>query len=133
MTNNDKIKNIAIKVLEKSNFPKNENHAFDPFTILMIISVILTLIRIIQECNKNKLNKDCAMSDQCSVYGEQIKDLSLRRGWFTKMRIKRILRREMSPEDYDKYSMNIINTLLDEGANLTDDDIQTLVEATTNV
>lgn len=133
MTNNDKIKNIAIKVLEKSNVPKNDNHTFDPFTILMIISVILTIIRIIQECNKNKLNKDCSMNDKCSLYGEQIKELSQKRGWFTKMRIKRILRREMSPEDYDKYSMNIINTLLDEGANLTDDDIQTLVEATTNV
>lgn len=98
----------------------------------MIISVILTLIRILQECNKNKLNKDCSLSDKCSLYGEQVKEYSVRRGWFTKMRIKKILRREMKPDDYNKYSLSIVNALLDNGETLTDEEIQTLVE-TANV
>lgn len=129
MDNKEQLKSIALKVLNKSNLPKNENHTFDPFTILMIISVILTLIRILQECNKNKLNKDCALSDKCSLYGEQVKEYSVRRGWFTKMRIKKILRREMKPDDYNKYSLSIVNSLLDNGETLTDEEIQTLVEA----
>lgn len=129
MDNKETLKSIALKVLEKSNVPKNDQYSFDPFTILMIISVILTLIRILQECNKNKLNKDCTMSDKCSLYGEQVKEYSIRRGWFTKMRIKKILRREMKPDDYNKYSLSIVNSLLDNGETLTDEEIQTLVEA----
>jgi len=129
MDNKKQLKNIALKVLEKSNLPKNDNYSFDPFTILMIISVILTLIRILQECNKNKLNKDCSLNDKCSLYGEQVKEYSVRRGWFTKMRIKKILRREMKPDDYNKYSLSIVNSLLDNGENLTDEELQTLVEA----
>lgn len=129
MDNKTQLKIIALKVLEKSNVPKNDQYSFDPFTILMIISVILTLIRILQECNKNKLNKDCTLSDKCSLYGEQVKEYSIRRGWFTKMRIKKILRREMKPDDYNKYSLSIVNSLLDNGETLTDEEIQTLVEA----
>lgn len=129
MDNKEKLKNIALKVLVKSSLPKNNEHTFDPFTILMIISVILTCIRILQECNKNKLSKDCAMSDKCSLYGQQVKEYSMRRGWFTKMRIKKILRREMKPDDYNKYSLSIVNSLLDHGETLTDEELQTLVEA----
>lgn len=129
MKNNDKLKNIAIKVLEKSNIPKNNNYEFDPLTILMIISIILTLIRILQECNKNKLYHDLSAEDKYNMYGKQLKEFSIRRGWFTKMRIKRILKREMKPEDYEKYSMSILNSLLDNGETLTEDDIKTLVEA----
>jgi hypothetical protein len=132
MDNKEQLKNIALKVLEKSNLPKNDHHSFDPFTILMIISVILTLIRILQECNKNKLHKDCSLSDKCSLYGQEVKEYSIRRGWFTKMRIKKILRREMKPDDYNKYSLSIVNSLLDNGETLTDEELQTLVE-TANV
>jgi hypothetical protein len=62
------------------------------------------------------------------MYGEQIKTFSSRKGWFTKMRIKKILRREMNKEDYNKYSLSILDALLETGEILTDDEIQTLVE-----
>jgi hypothetical protein len=123
------LKDIALKVLSKTNMPKNNEHSFDPFTILMIISVILTCIRILQECNKNKLNKNCSAQDKYALYGAQIKEYSVRRGWFTKMRIKKILRREMKQADYEKYSLSIVNSLLNEGENLTDEELQILVEA----
>jgi hypothetical protein len=44
------------------------------------------------------------------------------------MRIKKILRREMKKEDYEKYSLSILNALLEIGETLTEDEIQTLVE-----
>ena len=52
--NNDKLKAIAVKVLEKSTIPKEDNHGFAIITVLMIISIILTIVRVIQECNKVK-------------------------------------------------------------------------------
>lgn len=125
---NEKIRNIAVKVLNKTNMQKTDNYEFDPITILMMISVILTLIRILQECNKNKIHSGCSDKDKYLLYGQQIKEFSLARGWFTKMRMKKILRREMKQEDYEKYSLSIINALLDKGETLTDDEIQTLVE-----
>lgn len=132
MDNKTQLKNIAIKILEKSKVPPKDQYGFDPLTILMIISVILTCIRIIQECHKNKTNANFSLQDKCGLYGEQIKELSIRRGWFTKMRIKKILRREMKPQDYENYSLSIVNALLDKGETLTDDEIQILVE-TANV
>lgn len=126
--NNEKLKNIALKILDQTNMPKNSTHTFDPFTILMIISIILTLVRILQECNKNKLSNSCSLADKCSLYGEEIKQYSIRKGWFTKMRIKKLLRREMKKEDYEKYSLSIVNSILNTGEVLTDEEVQTLVE-----
>jgi len=129
MVNNEKLKTIAIKVLEKSTVPKTDNYGFAIVTILMIISIILTCVRILQECNKNKLTAQSTAEDKYSMYGEQLHTFSERRGWFTKMRIKKILRREMKKEDYEKYSLAILNALLETGEILTDDEVSTLVEA----
>jgi len=128
MADNDKLKAIAIKILEKSTVPKDEVYGFAIVTILMIISIVLTCVRILQECNKNKLSANSTAQDKYSMYSEQLHTFSERRGWFTKMRIKKILRREMNREDYEKYSLSILNALLETGEVLTDDEIQTLVE-----
>ena len=45
------------------------------------------------------------------------------------MRIKRILRKELSKEEYAKYGIQLLNSILDTGANLKDDEVITLVEA----
>jgi hypothetical protein len=129
MADNEKLKAIAIKVLEKSRVPKEDNYGFAIVTILMIISIILTCVRILQECNKSKLTTQSTTEDRCTIYGEQLHTFSERRGWFTKMRIKKILRREMKKEDYEKYSLSILNALLETGETLSKDDVQTLVEA----
>ena len=125
----DKLKAIATKILEKSNVPKEDNYGFAIVTVLMIISIILTCVRILQECNKNKLTSQSTAQDKYSIYSEQLHTFSERRGWFTKMRIKKILRREMNKEDYEKYSLSILNALLETGEILTEDEVQTLVEA----
>jgi hypothetical protein len=129
MPNNEKLKAIAVKILEKSRIPKEDNYGFAVVTILMIISIILTCVRILQECNKNKLSAQSTAEDKFSMYSEQLHTFSERRGWFTKMRIKKILRREMKKEDYEKYSLTILNALLETGEVLTDDEVATLVEA----
>ena len=129
MADNEQLKAIAIKILSKSNVPKQDNYGFAMVTVLMIISIVLTCVRILQECNKNKLSTQSTTKDKCEIYGEQMRTFSERRGWFTKMRIKKILRREMKREDYEKYSLAIVNALLETGETLTDDEITTLVEA----
>lgn len=129
MPDNEKLKAIAIKILEKSRVPKEDSYGFAVVTILMIISIILTCVRILQECNKNKLSVQSTTEEKYAIYGEQLKEFSSRKGWFTKMRIKKILRREMGREDYEKYSLAILSALLETGEILTDDEVVTLVEA----
>jgi hypothetical protein len=123
----EKLKALAIKILNKTTISQDEKFG-SVIAILMIISIVLTLVRVLQECNKNKLSKDCATQDKYNLYGANIKEYSLRRGWFTKMRIKKVLRRELSKEDYQKYSFELLNAILDTGEKITEDEIITLVE-----
>lgn len=122
-----KLKLIAEKVLYSAKLDKNEKFG-SVIAILMIISVILTAVRILQECNKSKTGSLCK-EDKFALYGKEIKLFSSRRGWFTKMRLKKILRKELSREDYIKYSIPLVEAILTTGESLKDDEVITLVEA----
>lgn len=126
--NDTQLKNIAVKVLKKSNIPEDENFG-SVMAILMIISVVLTLIRILQECNKNKLSGNYTANDKRDLYASEIKHYSIKRGWFTKMRIKKLLRRELTKEQYEKYSLRLIAAILDIGENLNNEEVSCLLEA----
>ena len=125
--NDIKLKKIASKVCSNAKISEDEKFG-SIIAILMVISIILTLVRVLQECNKNKLKDNCASQEKYALYGKEMKNYSARRGWFTKMRIKKALRQVMSKEDYIKYNFQLLNALLDTGANLNDDEIITLVE-----
>jgi len=125
---NEKLKDIARKILRIADIPEEENFG-SINAILMIISITITLIRVIQECNKNKVSENMTSKDIYNLYGQEIRSYSLRRGWFAKLRIKKILRRKMSKEQYNKYSLKLVNAILDVGENLKDDEVITLTEA----
>lgn len=127
MANNEKLKEIAEKVLKRANI--NEEEKFGSvIAILMMISIILTVIRVLQECNKTK-TQNMTASDKNAVYGESIRVFSKKRGWFTRMRIKRIIRKELTQTEFNKYGIKLTEALLDIGENLKDDEVSTLVEA----
>lgn len=126
-----KLENIANKVISKMpNQNQDENFGF-VITTLMIISIILTLVRVIQECNKKQM-VSYTQQEKYSLFNKQTKELSVKRNWFTKMTIKKIIRKQMKKEDYKIYSYDLMNAILDTGENLTEDEVKTLVE-TTNV
>lgn len=126
----NKVENIAQKVIDKMPNKNDGNFGF-VITILMVVSIILTLIRVIQECNKTKVTT-FNQQEKYSFFGEQTKTLSIKRGWFTKMTVKKIIRKQMSKDNYHAYGYDLMNAILDTGVTLTDDDIKTLVE-TANV
>lgn len=125
--NDPKLTKLASKVLSKAGISENEKFG-SLMAILMIISIMLTLVRILQECNKNKTPKDFSAKDKYVLYGEEIKNYSVRQGWFTKMRIKKVLRQKLSSDDYAKYSFKLLGAILDCGSVITNDEIVTLVE-----
>lgn len=125
--NDPKLNKIASNVLSKASIPEDQKFG-SVIAILMMISIILTLVRVLQECNKNKLSENCTSQDKYGLYGSEIKSYSLKRGWFTKMRIKKVLRRELTKEDYNQYSFQLLNAILESGSSVTDDEVITLVE-----
>lgn len=131
MNQQKKLEDIANKIIGKMPNKSDEKFGF-VITVLMIISIVLTIVRIIQECNKDK-SKQYTEQEKCELFGQQAKSLSIKRSWFTKMTIKKIIRKELSKEDYKAYGYDLMNAILDTGENLTENEIKTLVETTNNV
>lgn len=125
---NKKLENIAQKVIDNiPNDSKDDNFGF-VITILMIISIVLTLIRVIQECNK-KITL-CSATERYNYFQSEIKQRSSKKSWFTKMIVKKTIRKEIGNDNYKKYGVDIMNSIFKTAENLTDDEIKTLVEAT---
>ena len=127
MNEDGKLKAVVQKIL---NLVPNAPEKFGSvIAVLMMISIVLTLIRIIQQCHKNRLKLFKNNKDKCEFYNAEIKDLSLSRSWFTKRTIKKLLKKELSEEDYDHYGVSLMNAILECGTNLTEEETFTLVEA----
>lgn len=124
---NENLQNIAEKVLKQSNVPNDQKFG-SVIAILMMISIILTTIRVLQECNKKK-TENMTCKEKSNIYAENIRSYSKKRGWFTRLRIKRIIRNQLTKEDFNTYGIKFTESLLDVGENITDDDALTLVEA----
>jgi hypothetical protein len=124
---NKKVENIGRRILKEANIPEDENFG-SVIAILMVISIILTLIRVIQECNKTQLSTLSSESDVYALYQNEIKTYSMKRGLFNSLRIKRIMRKHMSKEQYSKYSLQLLNALYDNGETVKDDEIVALME-----
>ena len=124
---NKKLENIAQKVLNKMK-PKDDENFGAIITILMVISIILTVIRVIQECNKSKLTT-YNEKNKSEYFGQQIKQTIIKKSWFSKMMLKKAIRKELGNEVYKKYGIELMNAILDTGEELKDDEFITLAEA----
>jgi hypothetical protein len=121
------LENIAKNIINKAHIENPECGSV--LLVLTVIGVVLNLIRVIQECNKKEESSLSSKQDVYSLYQKEIKDLSIRKGWFTKMRIKKLLRKELTPNDYNKYSLSLTSAIMDAGENISTEDTQTLIEA----
>lgn len=127
--NNQDLQKIAQKVINKVNIQSEDKEKFGSVIIILsVISIILTLIRVMQECDKSKI-KLFNSNEKYSYFGNKIKETIARRAWFTKMTIKKVIRRELNREDYYSYGVPLMNAILDTGENLKEDEVKTLVEA----
>jgi hypothetical protein len=88
----------------------------------------LTIIRVIQECNKPKLLK-LNKEEKYGAFGEEVKTYAIKRGWWTRMRAKKIIKKHMTTAQYEKYGTELLEALFDQGEKLSTDEIYTLAEA----
>jgi len=118
---NEKIEILASDILGKQNLPQDKFGSV--IMIIMMVAILVNIIRVIQECNKN--NK----VDKALLYKQHIRELSERRGWFTKMKLRKLIRRELKPSDYREYGWQLVDAILDKGEKVTDEEVLTLLEA----
>lgn len=120
-----RLENLAKKVLAKTDISQDGNYG-SVMLILMVISIIISLIRVIQECQKNKLNT-MDLSGQKELMRSEISNISIRRTWLNQLRLNRIIKKHISKEDYTKYGSQLKNAILDYGPELNDEDVTALV------
>jgi hypothetical protein len=64
------------------------------------------------------------------MYKKHIKEICEYRGWFPKMKLRKMIRQELKPEDYRTYGRPLVRAIFDKGARITDDEVLTLMEIT---
>lgn len=128
MTVDPKLENIAYKVLEKMEVKPKSNEHGSIILIIMIVGIILSLIRIIQECNKNKI-LPLDYNKKIKFFTDEIHTLSIKRTWLNQLRLGRVIKQKLSQSDYKLYGKSMKKAIMDTGINLTEDESQTLLEA----
>ena len=123
------INDLASEVLEetKKNLreDKSENYGIDPLTIIIIIGILVNVIRVVQECRKDK-NKTKQM--QYAYMTTEVRSQATNCGWFAKRRIRKIIKEKLTPEQYKKYGEALLQALLVIGLKATDEQVCSLME-----
>lgn len=126
---NSDLEKIAEKVINNMDLPENKDHGIDPITIIIVIGVILSLIRVIQECRANrKLLKN--KIEAASLMKKDIQEVILKDTWLNRLRLQRIVKQNLTKDQYKAYGKSLQNSIMETGINLTEDEVYTLMEAT---
>ena len=119
---NEKIDALAVEILgSQEDLPQEKFGSV--LMILMMISIIVNGIRVIQECNKNK------KEDKVLLYKQHIREVCSYRGWFARMKLRKLIRQELKLDDYKLYARSLTKAIFDKGERITDEEVLTLLEA----
>lgn len=122
-------KKIISKVSSDTEPKKTTEERFGSvILILMVISIIISLVRVIQECNKSKLST-LNNHNQASIMQEEIKNVCIKKTWLNQLRLSRIIRQNMSKEDNKKYGASLRDAILNSGSDITQKESLALVNA----
>ena len=121
-----KLEKIAEKIIHKAQI-KSENYGIDPITIIIIIGVILSLIRVIQECRQKRKSLD--RYDDALDLRHTIVKLSIKDTWLNNYRLSRILKQHLSKKQYVTHGEALKKAIMEVGKNLNDEESLTLLEA----
>lgn len=122
-----KLEAIANKVIDKMNVEHTKRYG-SVILILMVIGIILSLIRVIQECNANK-TVSLNTYEQNNFVCSEIRTVCIKKNIFTQWRLKKIIKQKLSPEDYKEYGLSLQKAIMDTGINITEEETSTLIEA----
>lgn len=118
-------KNIQKKML--SEIKEKDTYGIDPITIILIISVIVNIIRVIQECNKKEISK-MESSEKVDLLSTDVKFRSTHSSFLTRWRLRSIIKSHLDKKQYRVYGEPMIKALLEAGKNITTKQIIAIME-----
>lgn len=125
-----KIETIAHKVLSKTSISEDQKFG-SILAIIMLVGIIVNVVRVVQECEK-KNTSELYGEDRCAFFRKTFKYLSLKRGWYTSMKLKKIIRQHLPMKDYRLYKTEIHDAILNTGTTLSEKETHILMEAANN-
>lgn len=99
MNNKEIVQNISKKICNNMGYNPETDDAGSILVILALTGIVLSLIRIIQECNSNKMSK-MNEKEKTEFLQKRIKELCSGNNFLNKWRLKRIIKKHLSPADY---------------------------------
>ena len=120
---------LAENILNKLNEEVKDNDKFgiDPITIIMIVAILVNVIRVIQECRKEKVKSFGSSKEKNEYLTTEVRFLSFNHSWLTRRRIKNILKKNMTSEQFNKYGNALLKILLEEGKTISEEQIEALL------
>lgn len=135
MSSYNTINDLASEVLEETKKKLREDsslYGIDPLTIIIIIGILVNVIRVIQECNKNKTSS-LSLGDEAQLLNTDIRVKSTKLGFFHRIRLKNIIKQHLTKKENDKYGEALFNALLVVGKKSKDEQVSALLEYKPNV
>jgi len=126
---NTVVNNLASDILDRTIVKTDkEKYSFiDPITILMLISITIGIIRVIQECRKDKLKK-LSSEDKTNLVLEEIRKTAKNPGFLNKWKIKRVIKNKLTKEQYRVCGDSIYDSLVELGEKITEEQVSSLLE-----
>lgn len=124
------VNNLATEILNKTTKDvdkKQDGYGFiDPITIIICISIIVNVIRVIQECKKkSQLMK---MREKKEYLTAEIKSLSFNDTFFTRLKARKVIKQKLTKDQYKKYGESMLAAIIETGKYIKDDQVEALLE-----
>jgi len=132
MNNKQIVENLTKKIYDNMGYNSDLDKAGSILIILALAGITLSLIRIIQECNSNKLSK-MTEEEQTQFLQSRIKTLCSKNTWISKWRLNKIVKRHLSTEEYKMFGKKATDAIIKSGKNIEYKECHALMGESNNV
>ena len=129
MSSSEILETLAQDILDKTlaKVKETDRYSIDPLTIIILIGIAVNVIRVIQECNKNKTTK-LKFGEKVDLLSTDIKFRSNNHSFFTRLKIRSIIKKHLNNSQYKVYKEPLLQTLLDVGKKVKEEQVTALLE-----
>jgi len=129
MPSSEIVEILAQEIHDKtsSKVKETDRYGIDPLTIIILIGIAVNVIRVIQECNKNKTKK-LKFGEKVDLLSTDIKFRSNNHSFFTRLKIRSIIKKHLNKSQYKVYKEPLLETLLEVGKKVKEEQVSALLE-----
>lgn len=132
MNNKEIVQNISKKICNNMNYNPETDDAGSILVILSLTGIVLSLIRIVQECNNKKTSK-MNEKERIEFIQKKIKDLCSSNNILNRWRLSRVIKKHMSPTDYKIIGKQTTEAIIKAGMELDYSECGALLGESNNV